>query len=60
MDQITEMLGGLLGGTTEGGENSATESDIFGGLTEGFQGIIDLIMGIINTIRDMVESIIGA
>lgn len=48
--------------TTVVAEENATETEsanIFDSLTKGFQGIIDLIMKIIDTIRGLVENITG-
>ena len=41
-------------------EENATESEnIFAGLANGFQSIVDLILKIINSIREVVESIVN-
>ena len=55
---LENILGSITG--TENTESTATESEnIFAGLTDGFQGIVDMILYIINSIREMIESIVN-
>lgn len=48
-----------MANTVETTTEPVVEENIFSGLTDGFQKVIDFILYIINTIRDVIESIVG-